>query len=162
MSEPGGSIRVRLRLSPPVRELLRGLVERVQSAAEAPGSSVDRGFAQSLPDPELLAALRASLRASGEQDAEALLAVLKAPGFGTSDLPLELDAAEAVMRESVRVRLHLHETVLRDLSVEELGGGLRFFRLPLSEQQGYACYRLLAHLEEDLLQQLDPRLAEGI
>jgi hypothetical protein len=56
------------------------------------------------------------------------------------------------------VRLHLRETLLRNLHTNEIEGPLDIFRLPAVEQQGYACYRLLAMLEEDLVYQLDPDL----
>ncbi len=64
------------------------------------------------------------------------------------------------MRASVRVRLHLRETLLRDFkTIEESEGHLDIYRLPPAEQQGYACFRMLGYLEEDLLYQLDPGLA---
>jgi hypothetical protein len=99
------------------------------------------------------------LRTGAAVEAGELAKLLARPDFGVADIFLEPAPAEAVIRGSVQVRLHLHETLLRDLSAGELDGGLEFFSLTPVEQQGYACYRLLIHLEENLLRQIDPGLA---
>jgi hypothetical protein len=156
---PPGGIRVRARLSPPFRELLRAVVQRVQAAAATPPEPP--GVTEKLIDPELLAALTEELRSGAAVEAGELAKLLARPDFGVADIFLEPAPAEAVIRGSVQVRLHLHETLLRDLSAGELDGGLEFFSLTPVEQQGYACYRLLIHLEENLLRQIDPGLAGG-
>ncbi|MGA2052608.1 MAG: hypothetical protein ABSH19_04780 [Opitutales bacterium] len=163
MSEPGGGqVCVRLRLSAPFRELLRAIVQRVQTAVtEAPDPAPKLGAGNQAADPELLAALSEELQTGGALDARALADLLARPNFGTGDLPLEPATAEAVIRASVQVRLRLHAAILHRLSASDLGGGLEIFRLNPAEQQAYACYRLLAHLEEDLLHQIDPRLMDG-
>ncbi len=168
MSESGGGpspsagLRVRARLSPPFRELLRAVVQRVQvAAATLPETPVSSGMEDKFADPELLAALTEELRAGAAEEAGELARLLARPTFGMADIIVEPATAEAVIRGSVQVRLHLHETLLRDLSAEELDGRQEFFRLSPVEQHGYACYRLLIHLEESLLQQLDPGLAAG-
>ena len=157
-SPPPGDIRVRARLSPPFRELLRAVVQRVQAAA---ATLPEPGAADKFIDPELLAALTEELRVGAAAEAGELSKLLARPDFGVADIPLEPAEAEAVMRGSVQVRLHLHDTLLRDLSAGELDGGLEFFSLTPVEQQGYACYRLLIHLEENLLRQVDPGLTGG-
>jgi hypothetical protein len=158
--QPGGPVRVRLRLSASFRDLLRAIVQRVQTAVTAtPDPAPALAPGGQTPDPELLAALNEELKTGGALDAEALATLLARPNFGSADLPLETAAAEAAMRASVQVRLRLHATILRGLSAHDLSGGLEIFRLTPAEQQAYACYRLLAHLEEDLLRQIDPGLA---
>jgi hypothetical protein len=159
-STPGGPVpvRLRLRLSPSLRELLTRVIDRVHAAmAAAPGNSVTPKVAGE-SDAELDHAWEQGLRESEAGDAAALLHLLQAEGFGLGDLALDAGQAEAVMRSSVHVRLHLRDTLLRDLNTAELEGELDFFRLPLAEQQGFACYRLLLAIEQDLLLQLDPGL----
>ncbi len=109
-------------------------------------------------DTELDHAWEQGLRECETGDAAELLGLLKADGFGLGDLALDAARAEAIMRSSVHVRLHLRDTLLRDLNTAELEGELDFFRLPQAEQQGFACYRLLLAIEQDLLLQLDPGL----
>lgn len=154
---------VRLRFSPPLRELLVAMVGRVHvAAAAAPEERKPPGrHPADLPDPELDAAWAEGLREREESDTHALLGLVMNPNFGVADLPLTPSAAEAIARASVRVRLHLRETLLRDLNSTEVDGELEVLRLPPVEQQGYACFRLLAHLEEDLILQLDPGLRKG-
>jgi len=158
---PSGGLRVRARLSPPFRELLRAVVQRVQTAAATPPEPSEApGMADKFIDPELLAALTEELREGAAVEAGELAKLLARPDFGAADIFIEPALAEAVIRGSVQVRLHLHETLLRDLSAGELDGGLEFFSLTPVEQQGYACYRLLIHLEENLLRQIDPGLVD--
>jgi len=161
-SDPGRPV-ARLRFSPPLRELLSAIVTRVHTAAvETPDAPPPPGaHPAQLPDPDLDAAWAEGLREREEFDNHALLALVVNPKFGLADLPLTPPAAEAIARASVRVRLHLRQTLLRDLNSVELDGDLDVFRLPPIEQQGYACFRLLAHLEEDLIHQLDPGLAKS-
>jgi hypothetical protein len=166
MSEPpapSAAPVVRLRFSPLLRELLAAMVGRVHVAASAASDELKPTAPQpgDLPDPELDAAWAAGLREREEYDTRALLSLVMNPHFGVADLPLTPSAAEAIARASVRVRLHLRETLLRDLNALEVDGDLDVFRLPAVEQQGYACFRLLAHLEEDLILQLDPELRKG-
>ena len=158
-STPGRPI-VRLRFSAPLRELLVAMIGRVHTAATA--ASDDRKppgkNPADAPDPELDAAWAEGLREREEYDTHALLSLVMNPNFGVTNLPLTPAAAEAIARASVRVRLHLRETLLRDLNSTEVDGEVEVLRLPPVEQQGYACFRLLAHLEEDLILQLDPGL----
>jgi hypothetical protein len=161
-SAPGRPL-ARLRFSLPLRELLVAMVGRVHTAAaeatdEPPPSGPNPAHS---PDPDLDAAWAEGLREREEYDNHALLALVMNPKFGLADLPLTPAAAEAIARASVRVRLHLRETLLRDLNAVEVDGDVDVFRLPAVEQQGYACFRLLAHLEEDLIHQLDPGIAKS-
>jgi hypothetical protein len=153
----------RLRFSPQLRELLAAMIGRVDAAAiAAPNEAQRPGIKPAdLPDPDLDAAWAEGLREREEYDTRALLGLVMNSNFGAADLPLTPAAAEAIARASVRVRLHLRETLLRDLNSLEVDGDLDVFRLPPPEQQGYACFRLLAHLEEDLIVQLDPGLRKG-
>ncbi len=157
------ALRVRLRFSPALRELLVTITGRVHAAQAAASESGNLPAPQStdLPDPEWQAVWSEGLRERENYDTRALLALISNPQFGTADLMLAPPAAEAVARGSVRVRLHLRETLLRDLDTEEIDGDLDVYRLPPAEQQGYACFRLLAHLEEALILQLDPGLAKN-
>jgi hypothetical protein len=140
-------VRARLRLTPPFRDLLRAVVQRAQGAVAAdPKLAQGLGFVEKT-DPELLAALELELREGGAEEAR--------PEFGSAEILLEVEEAEAAIRGSVQVRLRLHETVLQQRSSEELEDARQFFKLSPIEQQGYACYRILAHLEEDLLAQLN-------
>jgi hypothetical protein len=163
MSEDGASyfardaIVARLRFSPALRELLAAMVQRVHAKPIGlPDAPVTDASAE--PDPDWQAAWGDSLRERTELDTTALDALIGDARFGVADLPLTPVAAEAILRGSVRVRLYLRDTVLRNLKTDEIEGHLDVFRLPVAEQQGYACYRLLAWLEEDLLHQLDPDL----
>jgi len=154
---------VRLRFTPELRELLVAIVGRVHVAHAAAPEEMKPPAPNpaELPDPELQAAWAEGLREREDYDTRALLSLMMNPNFGLADLPLTPGSAEAVARASVRVRLHLRETLLRDLNSEETEGGLDVYRLPPAAQQGYACFRLLAHLEEDLILQLDPGLAQS-
>jgi len=150
-------ILARLRFSPPLRELLASIIQRVHAAPfTLPTAPVTDASAE--PDPDWQAAWGDSLRERTDLDTTALDALVGDVRFGAADLPLTPVAAEAIMRASVRVRLHLRDTVLRDLKTDQIEGHLDIYRLPAAEQQGYLCYRLLAWLEEDLLHQLDPGL----
>jgi len=151
------AILVRLRFSPVLRELLAGIVQRVHATPfSLPAAPVMDASAE--PDADWQAAWSDSLRGRANFDTTALDALVGDVRFGAADLPLTPTAAEAIMRACVRVRLHLRETILRDLKTEEIEGPLDIFRLPAAEQRGYACYRLFAMLEEDLVHQLDPDL----
>jgi len=154
---------VRLRFSPLLREVLVDIVERVH-AAELAASDKQSALPQvpgELPDPDLQTAWAEGLREREEYDTRALLALVTNPQFGKADMLATPSAAEALARASVRVRLYLRETILRDLNSAEVDGDFDVFRLPPAEQQGYACFRLLAHLEEDLILQLDPGAAKA-
>jgi hypothetical protein len=153
----GKAILARVRFSPALRELLASIVQRIHAAPfTLPDAPVTNASAPH--DPDWQAAWGDSLRERTDLDTTALDALIGDARFGATDLPLTPVAAEAIMRASVRVRLHLRETVLRDLKTDQIEGHLDIFRLPAAEQQAYACYRLLAWLEEDLLHQLDPGL----
>ncbi len=151
------TILARLRFSPGLRELLASIVQRVHAAPFTipPAPVMD---ASAPHDPDWQTAWGDSLRERTDLDTTALDALVGDARFGAADLPLTPVAAEAIMRASVRVRLHLRDTILRDLKTDQVEGRLDIFRLPAAEQQGYLCYRLLAWLEEDLLHQLDPGL----
>jgi hypothetical protein len=154
---------VRLRFSPSLREVLMEVVARAY-AARAAGPDERAALAPTVgeaPDADLQAAWAEGLREREEYDTLALLDLLKNPHFGQSDLFVASPAAEALARASVRARLHLRETILRDLNAAEAQGDVDVFDLPPAEQQGYACYRLLAYLESDLLIQLEPGLAQA-
>lgn len=153
-----GVLRVRLRFSPLLRGVLLDLIQRVDNARAAAPEEITppSGLPDEPPDPDLQAAWADSLRERAGFDTDALQALAANPQFGQADLPVAPPAAEALARASVQVRLHLRETLLRDLTTPEAQGEIDVFRLPPAEQQGYACFRLLAHLEEDLIQQLDP------
>jgi hypothetical protein len=151
------TILARLRFSPALRGLLASIIQRVHTAPiTLPVAPVTDVSAE--PDPDWQAAWGDSLRERTDLDTTALDALVGDVRFGAADLPLTPVAAEAILRASVRVRLHLRDTLLRELKTDEVEGHLDIFRLPAAEQQGYACYRLLAWLEEDLLHQLDPGL----
>jgi len=151
------SILARLRFSPALRELLASIVQRVHAKPLGlPDAPVTDAAAE--PDPDWQAAWGDSLRERTDLDTTALDALVGDARFGAADLPLTATAAEAILRGSVRVRLYLRDTVLHSLKTEEIEGHLDVFRLPPAEQQGYACYRILAWLEEDLLHQLNPDL----
>jgi hypothetical protein len=151
------AVLARLRFSPVLRELLVGIIQRIHAAPfRLPDAPVPDASAE--PDPDWQAAWGDSLRERTDLDTTALDALVGDARFGAADLPLTPTAAEGVMRACVRVRLHLRETLLRDLKTEEIEGPLDIFRLPAAEQRGYACYRLLAMLEDDLVHQLDPDL----
>lgn len=154
---------VRLRFSPELRELLVAIVGRVHAArAAAPEELKPPALNHAvIPDPELSAAWAEGLRERENYDTDAFLGLVVNPQFGGADLPVTSSAAEAIARGSVRIRLYLRETLLRDLDTEEIDGDVDIYRLPPAEQQGYACFRLLAHLEEDLILQLDPGLAKS-
>ncbi len=160
---PAETLCVRLRFTPSLREVLIDIVGRVHAAqAAAPEAHLaPRGNPAESPDPDLQAAWAEGLREREEYDTRGLLALVMNPQFGLADIPLPPAAAEAVARASVRVRLYVRETLLRDLNADEVDGELDVFRLPPAEQQGYACFRLLAHLEEDLILQLDPGAAKA-
>jgi hypothetical protein len=166
MSEPRlppGKISARLRFTPTLRELLATIVGHVHAAQAAapdefPAPTPDPAAP---PDPDLQAAWAEGLRERVDHDTKALSDLVTDPRFGLADLPLSPSAAEAVARACTHVRLHLRETLLRDLTAAESEGSVDVFGLRPAEQQGYACFRLLAHLEEDLLLQLDPDLAQG-
>lgn len=154
-----GSLFARLRFSPQLRELLYMMVQRVHAAhATVPE---ERSVPAGPPDPELQVAWAEGLRERDENDTRALMALVINGRFGMADVPLSVSTAEAVARASVRVRLYLRETVLRNLSSEQVNGDLDIYSLPPAEQQGYASFRLLAHLEEDLILQLDPGLQKS-
>jgi len=155
-------LRVRLRLSPQFRGLLIAVVERTHTAMTH-SPAVPQGLTgdETKPDADLLTAWVEGLQEGNAGDTSVLMKLVRHPEFGEKDLPLSADDAEAVARAGVRVRLYLRETVLRDLSSAKLEGGTFFYGLPPAEQQTFACYRLLGHLEEDLLLQLDPSLAGG-
>ena len=149
------SVLARLRFSPVLRELLANIVHRVHAAPFTfPNAPVVDSTADH--DHDWHAAWRDSLRERSDLDTTALDALVGDARFGVSNLPLTPAAAESIMRACVRVRLHLRDTILRDLKSEEVDGTLDIFRRTATEQQGYACYRLLAMLEEDLVYQLDP------
>jgi hypothetical protein len=151
------AIVARLRFSPVLREILAGIVQRIHAApSTTPSAPVTDAAAA--PDPDWQATWGDSLRERSDLDTTALDALVGDARFGAADLPLTPSAAEAILRASVRVRLHLRETILSDLNTAQIEGQLDPRRLPAAEQHGYACYRLLAWLEEDLLQQLDPGL----
>lgn len=158
-----GKLVVRLRFSPLLREVLLDVVGRalVAHAAVPEGYAAPAAADGEPADPDLQAAWAEGLREREEYDTLALLDLAKNPLFGRSDLPVAPVVAEALARASVRVRLHLRETILRDLNAAETQGEAEVFHLPPAEQQGYACYRLLAHLESDLLIQLEPGLADA-
>jgi hypothetical protein len=154
-----GTVLVRLRLSPPVRALVQGLIERVHAALDVRRQHPLDEVPGAMPvDEDLLAPWLEGLREGTTHDTRALLALLSRKGFGAEDIPLPAEEAEGVMRACVRVRLHLADTLLRDLKLAEVTGAKQIMRLSLAEQHGYACYRLLVHLEHDLLLQLDPSL----
>jgi hypothetical protein len=159
-SAPPAAPAVRLRFSPQLRELLAAMIGRVHASAAAPDEPPPAApNPANVPDPELDAAWAEGLREREEHDTRALLSLVMNPNFGVTHLPLTPSTAEAIARASVRVRLHLRETLLRDLNSLEVDGEVDVFRLAPPEQQGYACFRLLAHLEEDLIVQLDPGLS---
>jgi len=154
---------VRLRFTPSLRAVLIDIVGRVHAAQAAtpPEHAAPKGKPEELPDPELQAAWAEGLREREEYDTRGLLGLVLNPQFGLADVRVAPAAAEAIARASVRVRLHLRETLLRDLNSTQVDGDLDVFRLPPAEQQGYACFRLLAHLEEDMILQLDSGLAKS-
>lgn len=154
---------MRLRFTPSLRAVLIDIIGRVHAAqAAAPDEhTLPKGHPAELPDPELQAAWAEGLREREEYDTRGLLAIVMSPQFGQADILLAPSAAEALARASVRVRLHLRETLLQDLNSTEVDGDLDIFQLPPAAQQGYACFRLLAHLEEDLILQLDSGLAKS-
>jgi hypothetical protein len=150
-----GRVRARLRLTPPFRDLLRSIVEQVQEAVAQNPDDPGGPSVFELPDRELQAALAHEREEAGATDAAALAKLLARPEFGTKEITLGPEEAEAVMRAMVQVRLRLHETLLQEWSPGELDGEVEVFRLSPGEQQGYACYRILAHLTDDLLGQMD-------
>jgi len=153
----GDTVLVRLRFSPVLRELLASIVHRVHAAPfTLPNAPVVDASAEQ--DADWHTAWRDSLRERSDLDTTALDALVGDARFGVANLPLTPVAAEAIMRACARVRLHLRDTILRDLRSEEVYGTLDIYRRTVAEQQGYACYRLLAMLEEDLVYQLDPGL----
>ena len=107
------------------------MIGRVDAAAiAAPNEPQPPGIKPAdLPDPDLDAAWAEGLREREEYDTRALLGLVMNSNFGVADLPLTPAAAEAIARASVRVRLHLRETLLRDLNSLEVDGDLDVFRL---------------------------------
>ncbi|HTB63485.1 MAG TPA: hypothetical protein VK737_07840 [Opitutales bacterium] len=160
---PAPALAARLRISPKLRELLVAVVTRVQVATAAAPDHAAPPTANpaDLPDPELDAAWAAGLRECEENDALTLLGLMTDANFGTANVPLTPVGAEAIARASVRVRLCLRETALREMNSADVEGGIDVYRLPPGEQQSYICFRLLAELEEDLILQLDPGLANS-
>jgi len=158
-NRPPGVLAARIRFSPQVREVLVAIIKRVQTAkATAPEDfAVPQGPTE-VPDTDLHAAWAEGLRERFAQDNQVLFDLINHEQFGRADLPLTPVAAEAVMRACTSVRLYLRETLLRKLTQAEAERGEHIFRLPPAEQQGYACFRLLGYLEEDLLYQIDPGL----
>jgi hypothetical protein len=146
-----------------VRELLVRVVQQVNSAhAAAPNFPGPPPPQPGEPaDAELQSAWIESLRESDAGDTLALVELFTHANFGAGDIALSPAAAEAVIRACARVRLHLRDTVLRELTADEAEGAADPFGLSPAEQQGYACFRLLAYLEAELLIQLDPGLPAG-
>jgi hypothetical protein len=154
---------VRLRFSPSLREALADIVGRVHSArATGPDEqSAPAPIPDELPDPELQAAWAEGLREREEYDTRALLDLMMNPQFGLADLAVTPATAEALARASAHARLYLRETLLRDLNSTQVDGDLDIFHLSPIEQQGYACFRLLAYFETDLILQLDSGAAKS-
>jgi hypothetical protein len=157
---PVPALAARLRISPKLRDLLVAMVTRVQVAvAENPHPPTPNP--SDLPDPELQLAWAEGLREREEHDSHTLLGLMMNPHFGLENVPLTPAGAEAIARASVRVRLYLRETALRNMNSADVERGIDIYRLPAAEQQSYICFRLLAELEQDLILQLDPGLANA-
>jgi hypothetical protein len=108
-------------------------------------------------DPELSEAWLGDLRAQQEDEAGQLLALLSDAQFGQTRIPLSEDAAEAILRAAADLRLRIRADHLAEIPDARLeAGDLPLQNLPPKQQHAVFAYWVLAALQEQLIEGLDP------
>lgn len=113
-------------------------------------------------DPDLVKAWRDGLLDSLQADISRFNALL-GHILGTKPA-LHVDEATAVhlMRATAALRLRLKEAFLQNISDEALEtGSIEFHHFDPETQQQYAAYLVLAALQEQLIEQIDPEAGEA-
>lgn len=112
-------------------------------------------------DAELKSIWMQGLRDGQEKDCAILLHTLRNKNFGRSSVPFDEENGEAMLRSCSAIRLKLQDTVLKDVSMEQLEvGEVEIQKMDPEQQRGYACYLFLATLQSLIIRELEPDLED--
>ena len=137
-----------------ITELVEATVDTVDAEVKLPDGLDDE-------DPELKEMWAFDLRKTLREDCRDLLGLLRHESFGRGELEIDEEVADRVLRACSAVRIKLSETLLRDLSDEELeAGSVDMLTLPTHLHLVYASYVFLAGLQSLLVRELDPGCEE--
>ena len=108
-----------------------------------------------IDDPDFKEAWIEGLKLEAKEDRNALARLLKCPRFPYGRVEVEEDDAEDLLRGLTEIRFTIRSTSLKNLSDEELEGGLTNLKNCKPEVRiGYFAYLLMAEVQERLVQEI--------
>lgn len=139
------------------------MVDALIQMIETIGSNLDSVLPQEDTVPEADEDFKAiwmdGLREGQEKDCSILLHILRNKDFGKAPVTFDEENGEAMLRSCSAIRLKIQDTLLKDLSMEQLEvGEVDIHKLEAEQQRGYACYLFLATLQSLIIRELEPDL----
>ena len=141
--------------------MVDALVEMIETIASNLDSILPGDNSVPESDAELQSIWMQGLRDGQEKDCSILLHTLRNKNFGKSSVSFEEENGEAMLRSCSAIRLKLQDTLLKDVSMEQLEKGeVDVQKMEPEQQRGYACYPFLATLQSIIIRELEPDLED--
>lgn len=142
-------IKLSLPVVAPLLDVLKSATEALRDSLACPVTVDDL-------DPEMREVWNEELIQEQNTEVKKLLGLFDENFFSTGMVRIAEDQADAIVRATAAVRLHLRKTLLASITDEMLeAGSVDIDRLKESVRSGFLCYAFLASLQDLVLQHLE-------
>lgn len=142
-------IKLSLPVVAPLLDVLKSATEALRDSLACPVTVDDL-------DPEMRDVWNEELIQEQNTEVKKLLGLFDENFFSTGMVRIAEDQADAIVRATAAVRLHLRKTLLASITDEMLeAGSVDIDRLKEPVRSGFLCYAFLASLQDLVLQHLE-------